>query len=93
MKLVWLPSALSDLERLKAFLEQRGDANPAEAAALIADAARSLEQFPERCRRVPGRNEFRELFVEARSQIYVLQFRVKGQFVVVVRVWHGKEQR
>jgi plasmid stabilization system protein ParE len=54
---------------------------------------RSLRGFPQRCRRVPGRLNFRELFVEARSQTYVVQFRITGQDVVIVRIWHGKESR
>jgi hypothetical protein len=42
---------------------------------------------------VPGRSNFRELFIEARSQTYVMQFRIAGQSVVIVRIWHSKESR
>ncbi len=93
MKVVWLPSAISDLERLEDFLTRDAEPNPGDVAGLIKDATRSLRDFPQRCRRVPERLNFRELFVEARSQTYVVQFRVTGQDVVIVRIWHGKESR
>jgi toxin ParE1/3/4 len=93
VKVVWLPSAISDLERLEDFLTRDAEPNPGDVAGLIKDATRSLRDFPQRCRRVPERLNFRELFVEARSQTYVVQFRVTGQDVVIVRIWHGKESR
>ena len=93
MNIVWLPAAIDDLQRLEAFLAQRDDTTPAEVSSLIRNASRSLGTFPERCRRVPGRSNFRELFIEARSQTYVMQFRIAGQSVVIVRVWHSKERR
>ncbi len=93
MNIVWLPSAIDDLERLEAFLAERQETSLGEVSALIRDASRSLARFPERCRRVPGRSNFRELFVEARSQTYVMQFRIIGQSVVIVRVWHSNESR
>ena len=93
MNIVWLPGAIDDLQRLEVFLAQLAETTPAEVSALIRKASRSLETFPERCRRVPGRSNFRELFVEARSQTYVVQFRITGQSVVIVRVWHSKESR
>jgi toxin ParE1/3/4 len=93
VKVVWLPSAISDLECLEDFLTRDAEPNPGDVAGLIKDATRSLRDFPQRCRRVPERLNFRELFVEARSQTYVVQFRVTGQDVVIVRIWHGKESR
>ena len=93
MNIVWLPSAIDDLERLEAFLAERPETSLSDVSALIRDASRSLARFPERCRRVPGRSNFRELFIEARSQTYVMQFRIIGQSVVIVRVWHSKESR
>jgi toxin ParE1/3/4 len=93
VKVVWLPSAISDLGRLEDFLTRDAEPNSGDVAGLIKDATRSLQDFPQRCRRVPGRLNFRELFVEARSQTYVVQFRITGQDVVIVRIWHGKESR
>jgi toxin ParE1/3/4 len=93
VNIVWLPSAIDDLERLKAFLAERTETSLGEVSTLLRDASRSLANFPERCRRVPGRNNFRELLVETRSQTYVMQFRIAGQSVVIVRVWHSKESR
>lgn len=91
MKIAWLPSAIDDLERLEAFVAGHPETDPGEVSALLRDASRSLAKFPERCRRVPGRGDFRELFVEARSQTYVLQFRMAGQSLVIVRVWQQRE--
>jgi plasmid stabilization system protein ParE len=72
VKVVWLPSAISDLERLQDFLTRDAEPNPGDVAGLIKDATRSLRDFPQRCRRVPELLNFRELFVEARSQTYVV---------------------
>lgn len=93
MKVVWLWPALSDLHRLEAFIRERDPARFGEISVLLREATRSLEQFPERCRRVPGSPDFRELFVEALSQIYIVQFRIAGDEVIIVRVWHGREGR
>jgi hypothetical protein len=79
VNIIWLPSAIDDLERLEAFVAENPLTSRGEVSSLIRDASRSLENFPERCRRVPGRGDFRELFVEARSQTSVLQFRVASQ--------------
>lgn len=93
MKVVWLWSAVADLNRLEAFVSQHEPDRAGEISETIRNAARSLEQFPERCRRVPGLSDFRELFVEARSQTYVIQFRIAAERVVIVRIWHGREDR
>lgn len=93
MKVVWLPPAVADLERLQTFLAEAVNLPSNDVASIIRDAARSLATFPERCRRVPGRSDFRELFVEARSQTYVIQFRIAGDSVIIIRVWHGREAR
>jgi plasmid stabilization system protein ParE len=93
VKIVWLPSALDDLQRLDDFIRQRPEAGLSGAGELIRSAAQSLATFPTRCRPIPGRSDYRELFIEAYSQIYVLQFRVAGQNAVIVRVWHSRESR
>jgi len=50
VKVVWLPSAISDLERLEDFLTRDAEPNQVMFAGLVKDATRSLRGFPQRCR-------------------------------------------
>jgi plasmid stabilization system protein ParE len=92
VKLVVSSAALSDLERLQAFLP---DKNPtaAQRAATVLDAAmRSLDAFPERglLSGIPG---VRELIVPFGRSAYVLRYALLplSDEVVILRIWHGRE--
>ncbi|MFM9865823.1 MAG: type II toxin-antitoxin system RelE/ParE family toxin [Micropepsaceae bacterium] len=97
MRLVYLPSATDDLDRLYNFLAPKNE--PAAAAALrtIRDAADSLaDGSPERGTPI-GYSGYRQLFVRFGRSAYVIRYRIgkdeDGDNVTVVRVWHGRERR
>ena len=83
-KVIWLPEALTDVERLHDFLAEKNANTASNALRCIQAAARQLESFPEIGRPMPDRIR-RE---------YVIRYRLDEQGrPVVVRVWHSREWR
>lgn len=81
--------ALSDLERIVAYIAPH---NPVAAERLgnqLLDAALSLNRFPERGRMVPefGRPELREIIL--RSYRIIFRMNHADHSLEVVRFWHG----
>jgi plasmid stabilization system protein ParE len=91
MKVDWSPKAIDDLARLHDFL---APANPPAAAAAIQALVRAGERLAamprtgERLERYAPR-EVRRLIVAG----YELRYEVKGDDVIVLRVWHAREER
>ena len=93
MKVVWLPEALADLERLYDFLVDKDPAAAARAMRTIDSGADSLEAFPELGRPIGDDTGRRELFVPFGAGAYVLRYRIHHNTVVIIRVWHSREER
>jgi plasmid stabilization system protein ParE len=93
MELIWLPEAKADIQRLYAFL---ADVNPSAAVAAIRaiqrGAARLLEH-PRMGHRMDDETERRELILPFAAGAYVLRYRIERDTIVVIRVWHGREER
>lgn len=94
MKLVVSKEAAADLARLRGFLEDKEPRAAANAAARLDAAIRSLQIFPGRGRPsgIPG---VRELVVPFGGSAYLLRYahNAEQEMVVVIRVWHGREER
>ena len=94
MKLVVSKEALADIERLRAFLDEKEALAAQHAIAALLKAIGSLEVFPGRGRPsgIPG---VRELVVPFGRSGYVVRYLHDRQreAVVIVRVWHGREAR
>ncbi len=89
MKLVWTLRALSDLRRIA---DHIAIDNPPAAIRLVEDIghkAMNLESFP-LMGRVGGYQDTRELVVHKN---YLLTYRVRGDEVQVLQVWHTAQQR
>ena len=92
-RVIWLPEAVQDIQRLYDFLSQK-DASAARNAALcIQAAARQIESFPEIGRPLDGPGGRREVFAAFGAGAYVLRYRLSEQGPVVIRVWHSREWR
>ena len=52
-----------------------------------------LQELPRVGRRMDDDTERRQLFVPFGAGAYVLRYRVHGDTVVVIRVWHSREAR
>jgi addiction module RelE/StbE family toxin len=89
VKVTWTEPALLDLEAIYDYLSPR---NPAAAQRVIEDlliATDSLATFPHRGRtgRLPG---LRELVIVSP---YVIIYRIAGDEVLILRVWHSAQNR
>ena len=94
MKLIVSPDAAADLNRLRAFLADKNPDAAQRAAACLIDAIQSLESFPGRGQPT-GIEDVRELIVPFGNSAYVLRYvhLADADKVVVLRIWHGCEQR
>jgi len=91
---IWLPEALRDVERLHDFLKEKSPHVARREAQAILQGAELLEEAPEAGRPLSDGTGRRELFLPFGAGSYVLRYRrdTTGT-VVVVRVWHSRENR
>ncbi len=91
MTIRWTRVARQDLERLHAFLEP---VNPARAVAIVkalikgAERLAELPRIGERLSRFP-RREVRRVFIGD----YELRYELQASTVIVLRLWHTREDR
>ncbi|MBK5965576.1 plasmid stabilization protein [Thiocystis minor] len=92
-EVIWLPEAIDDLERLRAFLLDKHPEATRKAAQVVLKGADLLSDFPEIGQPMDDGTGRRELFEAFGRGEYVLRYRIEGGAVVILRVWHAKEQR
>jgi plasmid stabilization system protein ParE len=93
VNLEWSTGALLDLERFAEFLHEHHPGLAAVIASEILSKAESLVSHPHLGRPSSGRNEYREIVLRVRGADYVFQHRVTRERVVVLRVFHARENR
>lgn len=91
MKVKWTSKALSDLARLHDFL---APVNPVVARRIV----RTLSRAPDVLSGNPRRGERLDEYAprEVRRIItgdYELRYEIAGQIVIILRIWHGREDR
>jgi plasmid stabilization system protein ParE len=90
----WLPEALADVERLHAFLHEINPDAAARAASAILDGAGFLKSMPDIGRPMDDDTGRREWFIPFGAGAFVLRYMWdKNDTVVIIRVWHSKENR
>jgi plasmid stabilization system protein ParE len=92
-KVVWRERALEDTSRLYDFLFEKNEEAAKKAAQIILRGSSLLEDSPKLGRPMADGTERRELFVPFGSGFYVLRYFITNDTVVIVRVWHGREDR
>ena len=93
MKVLWLPDALDDAERLFRFLIEK-DASAAERAVrAISSGAEKLRDLPRIGRPLGDDTNRRDFVVPFGAGAYVLRYRIHRDAVVIIRVWHSRELR
>lgn len=92
-RLIWLPEAAQDLERLRQFIQANSPAASRRAARRIFEAAKVLQRQPDAGRPLEDPLGFRDLVIPFGAGAYVLRYRLTDVGVVVVRVWHSREDR
>ena len=93
MRVLWLPEALDDIERLYAFLIDKDALAAERAIRTISSGADKLQDVPEIGRPMGDDTDRRELIVPFGVGAYVLRYRVHRDTVVIIRVWHNREGR
>ncbi len=91
-EIVWLPEAVRDVARLKAFIQKKNPPAAQRAASRIKAAAQILKKNPETGKPVEDIMLFRDLLIPFGSGNYILRYRAETNRVVVVRVRHSKEE-
>jgi plasmid stabilization system protein ParE len=93
MKLEWSDEALADLDRFATFLQQHQPFLAKIVAEEIIDKAQILSEHPRLGRAIEGRDEYRQIILQVLNAAYVFQYRLDGERLVMLRVFHGREER
>lgn len=93
MKLRWLPEARDDIQRLFTFLLGKNAEAAKRAIRTIQLGADRLIEFPRVGRPMNDDSGRRELFVPFGAGAYVLRYRIHDARIIVIRVWHSREDR
>jgi plasmid stabilization system protein ParE len=86
--------ALADLDRLRTFLATRNPKAARRAVSFLVQSIGSLDIFPARGQ--PSRiADVRELTVPFGRSAYVIRYAhtIGSDQVVILRIWHGREER
>ena len=89
--LVFLPSALQDLERLARFLRETDPGAAAQTAKLILDSLRLLKDFPLVGRRVDDAKRELTIFRGSTGYLALYHFDSRADRVMVLAVRHQRE--
>jgi len=92
-EVIWLPDAVKDVMRLRKFIQDKNPSAAQRAASKIKEGVLILMSNPESGRPVDGLNSFREILIPFGAGNYVLRYREDNLTIVVVRVWHSRENR
>ena len=92
-RLVWLPEALDDLDRLYDFIAEHSEHAAETSATKIVHSAKTLLDFPRKGRPYPDDAQYRELTVASGSRGYIIRYRASDEEVTIMRVWHQLEDR
>jgi plasmid stabilization system protein ParE len=92
-EVVWRERALKDIDRLYNFLFEKNEDAAMNAAQVILRGSSLLEESPRIGRPMADGTGRRELFIPFGAGYYVLRYFFVNEVVVIVRVWHGREDR
>lgn len=95
MKLVFLPEASDDIDRLYDFLMPKSPLAAQKAMLAIDEGLAMLQDNPFMGLKMDGNPDYRQLYVPFGKNAYVLRYRIHQEqdTLVVVRVWHSREDR
>jgi toxin ParE1/3/4 len=87
----WHARAVTDLDRLREFLFAKNPVTAARAVKAIIQGTTLLEKTPNLGRPMADGSKRRELFMPFGAGSYVLRYFIREETVVIVRVWHSRE--
>lgn len=92
LTLVWSPAARRDLIRLREFIEPHNPNTARRSSEKIRKATRLILDNPAIGTRIEGREDC-ELFTPFGRYGYILRYIIIGQEIVILRIWHTREDR
>lgn len=90
MRIRWTPSAADDLEQIYNYLKEHEPQWARTTTIEIRDSIRSLKKFPYQGRK--GREDGTRELLHDRLP-YTIGYRVKGETVEVLHIWHPSQDR
>ena len=93
MKLEWSAASLADLDRFAAFLQDHHLHLAQIVAAEIREMAGILSEHPLLGRPIESRPEYREFVLRVLNARHLFRYGYDGERLVMLRVFHGREQR
>ncbi len=93
MKIIWLPDARDDIQRLHDFLLERDLEAAERAVRAVQLGSKSLLEYPRAGRPLDDETGRRELYVPFGAGAYVTRYFILDDRIVVIRVWHSREKR
>lgn len=90
--LKWTEAARADLIRLRRFIEPKNPVAARRAAEALKKGADLLLEHPGMGRRLEGRPD-RELDIPFGKRGYVMRYRLDGDDIVILKIWHSREER
>jgi plasmid stabilization system protein ParE len=93
MNLEWSNDALADLDRFSHFLHDKYPSLAGRVAREIKAKAEILAAHPLLGRPLAGREEYRQIVLLVLNARYVFQYRYDRDRLVMLRVFHSREER
>ncbi len=92
-ELIWELGAVDDLARLREFLQTKKPKAAVNAARRIVEAANLLLEQPYLGHPIEDMPEFHKLFIPFGKNGYEIKYRLNDEKIIILRVWHAREDR
>lgn len=92
LSLVWSATAREDLIRLRDFIHSHNPRAAKRSSEKILKAARLILDNPAIGIQLEGRQDY-ELITPFGQNNYILRYQILGQKIVILKIWHSREDR